>query len=368
MIVKMIKKYYLILLTLGIFFVGGLPQAQADPTEDFLESVARKFKAATTPRRKYDLISQPVNLGYLRSLPSFSQLSKKELRKNVSSDPIAYTDAAGIKKINCNKTTPFSLAVSLGRDDLVQEFMTVVPDVNHPELTGWGDRQPYTAAHMALDPRHPIASCDILLENRLRIIDLLGDAGVDFNAIVLHQIMGVYRNPPLVAGALSGRQLPIMPHLRARALLYGADPSKMGSIFNGWQLEIEHQVMNLALDYIQGAKDGAALRPVPEVMDALRLLATSKSLNLDERVPKISIRSAQVPKLAKQIKPRKARKLQRTKKALTSASHHDAVLEELGGEDKKLLDNNARKLLLACTKNKWGSFFFTCFDPFEKDF
>jgi len=134
----MMKKSSLSLLKLGIFLAIGLSQAQADPIDDYLEATGKEFEGASTPAKKYEVVSRPINLEYLKGLKDIKDLNEKELRKNVSSDPIVCINEEGQKVINYRKTTPFSLAVSGGKLQLVRKFLSIVPDVNAPELTSWG--------------------------------------------------------------------------------------------------------------------------------------------------------------------------------------------------------------------------------------
>lgn len=232
------------------------------------------------------------------------------------------------------------MATSRGRADLVHKFLPVIPNVNAPELTSWGYRQPYFLTHMSLDPQYPRAARIVPLKDRLSMVDLLGDAGADFNLVCHPQ---VYTNPPLAAGESSGRPLDIMCQLRARALLYGADPKIKGSSFSGLRIDSwDKNVVDLALDYyIERAKAGAILRPVKEVMNSLKQLAIQRGFNLKERVQKINMVIEQRLKIARQRQACEARlqvvKLQKTKKTKGKRSYEPSLLRELEKDDRKLL-------------------------------
>lgn len=281
------KKSYLTLLKLGVFLAVGLSQAHADPIDDFLTDVDRAFTAASTPARKYEIVSQPINLSYLRSLKSIKELNEEELRKDVGKDPLVCDTPSG-KKINYHKTTPFSLALAVGKLDLVRKFLPVIPDVNAPELTSWGYRQPYTPAHVVLDPQYPSASQEVFLEYRLMIVDALGECGADFNAIISPSIIGAYGNPPLAAGEPEGGHPKLMTQLRAVGLLYGADPARTGSCWWGLNLEEELLLGDFALPYYMArVQAGIKLRPTEKVMAWLKGLAAKKGFDLNEVSQKV---------------------------------------------------------------------------------
>lgn len=79
----MMKKSSLSLLKLGIFLAIGLSQAQADPIDDYLETIDKEFERASTPLKRYEIISQPINLEYLEELKSFKDLNEKALRQDI---------------------------------------------------------------------------------------------------------------------------------------------------------------------------------------------------------------------------------------------------------------------------------------------
>jgi len=299
----MMKKSSLALLKLGIFLTIGLSTAQAGPIDDYLETIDKEFEGASTLAKKYEVVSRPINLEYLRGIKDIKDLNEKELRKNVSSDPTVCVNEEGSRVINYNKTTPFSLALATGKVTLVRKFLRVVSNVNGSELTSWGYRQPYTPAHVVLDPQYPRASQEVPLEHRLMIVDALGADGADFNAVVSHGLIGVYSNPPFAAGDPSGRPLDIMTQLRARALLYGADPMKTGSCWYGLRLEKEESLGRFALSYyIERAKAGAKLRPTVDVMTWLKKLAAAKGVELKEVAQKVEEKAEQKHTLVEEKK------------------------------------------------------------------
>ena len=188
------------------------------------------------------------------------------------------------------------LAISLGRVDAVRAFLAVVPDVNDPILAVWGYRQPYTLAHLALDPRFPYFLGDnVPLKNQLEIIDALGERGANFNAILKNSKLDPYTNPPLAAGGPSGyADLKLMPHLQARALLYGADPAVKGSCFHGVDLTRDEynagperypyfsKLLHPAFEYYQERMQAgfeANLKPVPAVMGYFEKIAQERGVS-----------------------------------------------------------------------------------------
>ena len=210
---------------------------------NFLARTKAEFDAALSSEEKYEIISRPVNLEHLLSLKCIEDLNETALTQGVGSGPLSYM-AADVERLNADKSTPLALAVSLGKPDFLSHFLSVVTNVNAPELITWGYRQPYFLSHLALDPSYPYAPAS--LEKRLAIIDALAQKGADFNANFQHGLIGVYNNPPLAAGWGRGHQLPDVPHLRARALAYGADPMQGGSSFDPISFQDDPKLLELA--------------------------------------------------------------------------------------------------------------------------
>lgn len=103
-------------------FILCFSQAKSLPIfEDYLNQVERKFNQASTRRQKREIIAQPINMDYLRTVESLNMLDEKKLRAGVGSDPLTVR-IEGKERINSLKTTPLSIAVSLGRVDLVKNF------------------------------------------------------------------------------------------------------------------------------------------------------------------------------------------------------------------------------------------------------
>lgn len=328
------KKVYFNTFKLLILIGAGLAQ-QTEASlvyDDFLKDTEAEFDKASTRAKKYEVISQPINLKYLERLRDFRELDIEKLKEDVSQDPISDKNKYQ-EKVNFKKTTPLTLAVSLGKAFLTQKFLTAVDDVNSRQLTGWGYRQPYTLAHMALDPQHPMALGDVSLDNRLMVIDILAEHEVNFNDVVGHNLVGIYHNPPLAAGKESGRALSIFNQLRARALLYGADPIRGGSCFRGIRLDHESELLEFTLNYyIERIKAGARLNPTPAVKTELEKTARKKNIDLILLLQNINKVRSQILRLEKQVQGKEAEirkvKLQKTKKAKRKETHLRAVLEE----------------------------------------
>ncbi|MCI5057568.1 MAG: hypothetical protein MRY83_15755, partial [Flavobacteriales bacterium] len=224
---------------------------------------------------------------YLSSLKSEDELDHNQLTSEVGPASLKYK-IENITYVYYNQTNPLALAISLGKRDLVRKFLSVVEDVNDKALVVWGYRQIYTLAHVALDPRYPEVSQNVPLEDRLEIIDELAKKGADFNKIIK---WGGYKNPPLAGGDSSSFHLEdVLDPLRARALLYGANPSLRGSCFYGVKLEEELNLLSLTISYyIEKEKEGASLNPTEEVMAPINMfMLRKKDFNLDKLLEKIA--------------------------------------------------------------------------------
>jgi hypothetical protein len=340
------KKTTCALLNLLISLEICIFQAQAHPIDRFLDRIEERFDKAATNAARYDVVSQPINRVYLESLEEGQPIRGNLLYVDISRDP--FLREAGDE--NSEKTCPLALAVSLGRVYLVDKFLTAVKDPNAPELATWGYRQPYTLAHLALDPRYPLAPAQIGLKDRLMIVDAIAEKGANFNAILYpnpNRWIHTYRNPPLAAGESHYHQLNIINHVRARALLYGADPSFGGSSFHGVKDDLEH-LAELAFPYfIERTKAGATLTPVPAVMAALDQAAQGRAFDLRAFRERIAPINAQRTKIKKQVQGLQIRlerlKDQKTKKAKREASRISAAIQDLQAEMKRL-NRQARKL------------------------
>ncbi|MDI9638709.1 hypothetical protein QM565_23605 [Geitlerinema splendidum] len=269
-----------------ISFLISTLKAQASPIDDYLLTVEKDFDSAA-PAKRYGIVSKYLNLTYLCSLKSGDELDNNQLTSKVGPASLKCKDEK-ITPIYYNQTNPLALAISLGKRDLVSKFLSVVEDPNDKALVVWGYRQIYTLAHLALDPQYPVVSQNVPLENRLEIIDELAQKGANFNKIIK---WGGYKNPPLAAGYISSFHLKnIFDHVRARALLYGADPSLEGSCFGGINLKKELNLLSLIISYyIEKEKVGASLNPTEEVIAPLNMfISRKKDLNLDKLLEKIT--------------------------------------------------------------------------------
>lgn len=254
LMVNTMKKSYFIV-KLAIFIGASFLQIQANGFEESLDDIEKEFDRTQTVAEKYAIVSRPIPLE---------------------------EEGSGIKS---DKTCAFALAISLGRPSLVAKFLSVVENVNSENLMGYGYRQGFFPTHLALDPQYPKASHAVALEDRLAIIDMLGRKKADFNRRGLSKEL--YLNPPLAAGWPSGRMLEHATELRARALLYGADPSIVGTSFpsvRSLDRVDNFELVNITLQYfMEKVQDGEimTLRPVSIVMDAIKKRAAEKDIDLD---------------------------------------------------------------------------------------
>ncbi len=165
-----------------------------------------------------------------------------------------------------------SLAIRAGNPRMVENFLSAVPDMNSESLFVWGYRQIYNIAHVVLDPiayRHDT----VALSTRLVIVDLVARKGADFNWKHPYMDVDIYENPPLSAGEPRGCHSQHINDLRARALLWGADPCLKGSSFGG--LETDKNVYALALDQFN-ARMGEAFRPHPHTLKVMGEIAEER--------------------------------------------------------------------------------------------
>ena len=173
------------------------PQSKADCIEEYLNSVEESFDRATSPTAKFEVVSQLVNVKVLREADSLEEVDRVKLAKGFGPRVGTYTDDEGKDQFNSKKSNPLALAILFGKPDKVEKFLSVVENVNDDIFTAWGYRQPYYPAHVALDPQFPTEVSGVWLGHRLRIIDLLGEKGADFNKLPPAITLGVYQNPPL---------------------------------------------------------------------------------------------------------------------------------------------------------------------------
>lgn len=357
----MMKKYSFLALNLLMILGICISQVHAGRghIQSFLEREVKEFDRAPTAEARFAVALRPFNLNYLQELPDGQTIDPQELRAHVSLN--VFDNGEG--SINCDKSNLLMLVISLGRSNLVCKFLPVVPDVNDPRLYAWGYRQPYNAAHMALDPVFPEDQPPSKLSDKLIIIDALGERGVNFNFVPAFLRINTYHNPPLAAGQPAGRFGGDVNFLRARALLYGADPSVSGSSFHpidltrDWEKSDEcrycayysrllHPAFGYFVERVNAGKR-AYLRPVPAVMDYFEQIARERGMQWpikEERELRIELR---LDKLATQIQGKQkeisALKRQSTKNAKGKARHLLLVKKSLE-EEAKALTRRLRRL------------------------
>ncbi len=287
---SLIKPFFFLFFSLSFFH-----QAKSSSIYDqYLDLIENEFDHTEGHQNRYLIVTRPINDEYLEKLKNLKDLDKKKLTEGLSRDLKEIKDCPYPTFFfeNTEKTTPISIAVSLGKVSLVKKFLSVIEDVNSDHCLAWGYRQPYTLAHMALDPQYPLAKAFVSKEDRLAIVDALAQKKADFNYIVrTHD----YKNPPLSAGEPSGRELrEISTFLRARALLFGADPELGGSSFSGVRLKYTYSTYkNNSLtqeclkQYLEKVSLGEAVSPLPKVLDHLKEAANETGFDLDERVTQL---------------------------------------------------------------------------------
>ncbi|AIL13613.1 hypothetical protein IM40_09180 [Candidatus Paracaedimonas acanthamoebae] len=337
----MMKKSFTLKALINLFtFILFFSQAKSSSIfDDYLQQIEGEFDHTLSSANKYKVISRPINIEYLQSVKNLQDLDEKQLTTGVSADPLAIRDPSNGKFIrdNYDKTTALSLAISLGKQDLVEKFLMVVPDVNDLALTAWGFRQLYTLAHMALDPSFPKSSQPVPLEIRLAIVDTLFKKWANFNAIVKPNI---YANPPLTAGKTHLACFDEVYSLQARALLYGADPTLKGTSFYGIDLGSEWNkflMETLFKQYIEMIDLRKKTAPTPTVLQHLHDFAHKRGFdlkNLENLVAMGQKNAAQIEKF----------KSQKTKKAKSKVHHLKTIQQEFEKDFKseiaKLKKNN----------------------------
>ena len=200
--------------------------------EMFLFHVNGLFQKAASPEEKKAIISHVVNAERVaRFTPQDALLPLSDLSAHTCESAMICVDNAGQPYLNIHKTTPLSLAVTMGKPALVDPWLSVIDDVNSDLFATWGYRQPFSLAHHGLDPEHPMYNEQATLEDRLAVLDLLAAKGADFNAMFKESL---YDNPPLAAGdprGWGGAHEVGQDALRARALLHGANPLLGGTSY-----------------------------------------------------------------------------------------------------------------------------------------
>ncbi len=128
-----------------------------------------------------------------------------------------------------------SLAVSLAETSILEQFVTVIDDMNALDLCIRGYRQNYSMAHLALDPFVPF-KVSVPIEDRMKVVLILGSKSADFSQRMPNPGTD-YTNVPLHCGTSRGytaydngtyhpEQLTSneIYQLRACTLLFGVDP------------------------------------------------------------------------------------------------------------------------------------------------
>jgi hypothetical protein len=257
----------------------------------YLEVVMTEFDAACSKDEKYEIVKRPFHRDYLGILTDVSDIDDAKLYGGVSLDPIKVTLKDNTKILNYNKANILVIAICKANVGIVRKLLTVVDDVNDPELTGWGYRQPFMPAHFALDPNYYLSSYrDSSIRDIITIIDMLASKGADFNMIIRHSYPGIYHNPPLTAGSLNNHNdLPTRLKLQARALVYGADPELRGSSFYAFPVTKDERgryptaLYQAAFDsYLELNKAGVELNPVDSVKEIFRNIKTERMAALSE--------------------------------------------------------------------------------------
>jgi hypothetical protein len=161
----------------------------------------------------------------------------------------------------------------------VEKFLKVLEDPNDPRLWVSGYRQPYNLASLSADPVWPLHEPH-RLQDRLKIIDLLGTTTINFNFKPKLQVeTGLYSNPPLaLATAIHGSYRNIFEErecyhecqreVQARLMLYGADPKIGGtSVSSLHQSQLDDQVERAFNQVLHEKLKN--IRPIPYVKELL---------------------------------------------------------------------------------------------------
>lgn len=229
--IKMIKK----ILLLAMFGSSILVNGFALDLPDYLIYVNEQFNNSNSEYDKQNIISQPINIQYVKNLKSLQDLDSVKLKNTTA----------------FNKSNAIAIAVAVGDITLVRKFLSVIDNVNDVSLLTSGYRQFFSLAHVVLLPEltYKANINDLYIKNLLNIIDELGRAGINFNFIPQG---GTYQNPPLAMGSAwshSTFSYEQTTMLEARAMLYGANPRLKGSSFNGVNLDKMDEIYDLIKAY-----------------------------------------------------------------------------------------------------------------------
>ena len=200
----------------------------------FLRAVDGHFTSADTREDKAAIVAHLLDTELVETYSPQAQTSfvLSDFQGEVCDHHYVCPTPEGGSRLNVEKTTPLSLAVSLGQKDLVARWLEPVDNINDLKHTSWSYRQPVHPLGQALDPEHPVYNPFVPLEDRLEIIDLLAAKGANFNAMLPESL---YNNPAIAAGeprGWGGGMRVGQDALRVRALLYGADPTLKGTSYN----------------------------------------------------------------------------------------------------------------------------------------
>lgn len=226
--------------------IGGACQASKGSGSgqrilDLLGAIEKEFDGASSQQEKFEIVSRPMDKEKLWKFEGTHDLLERE------------------GKPSTQKTNPLALAIVVADTNKLEKFLRCVENINDDRLAVWGYRQPYTLAHLALDPTHPLGCVDwvgdVPLGKRLKVVDLLAQKKANFNHIIPKH---PYLNPPLAAGIPEGRPFKHYQALQARALLYGADPKIKGSCFDSWQMDLDC-LIDMAFDQMRQEK----IQPTP---------------------------------------------------------------------------------------------------------
>lgn len=204
---------------------------------DYLDDVKQEFNTLDDKDAKQALVTRRLDEEKLWEAKSLSDLDRTAL----------YLPETSTYKELQNSTHALALAIWAGDARLVESFLSVIDDVNAENLRIWGYRQWYTMGHLAADPQFPAHPLQrVKNEAWLEIMDLLAAKGANFKIVY----DGIYANPTTAAGQPSGRELPEADARRARLLLYGADPTFVGTSYSPLYRKGETQANNWRMDKI----------------------------------------------------------------------------------------------------------------------
>ena len=288
--IKLLEKAFL------ASFLVCSTQTAAQSIDDYLKDQATLFDA-TPKAQRYNLITQPV-LCHMNEVESYDGL------ENGST---SFYDSSKGRYYDIHNT--LTLAVSFGLSNLVEKFLSCVKDINDKETLSWGYRQPYNLFHLALDPKSNLNESavydefektknSLTLKKLLKIVDLIGQKNHGNTAFVnatLHPSTTHYRNytnPPLAAGEPSGQYYAYQNALRARGMLYGADPLVKGSSFYGLNVEKSTALKEYLFQYyIELTKKGIFLYPTQHVKDVIEKRALENNYDLSKLEELVKTRS-----------------------------------------------------------------------------